>query len=222
MQMTYLDFLEKLAHQQLKNTSAVDDAQLGTVVPKYEEQLLELTNQGLSDIHTRMKLRENRTILNLIPNQNEYPLTASPDFDDLIKVLKIEAVRKGDEVLEKNKRTFIPKTNMHIEMPNNYTLRFSDTFLKTYGSAIDIVYHANHPVIDITDTIDIPRNMYEPLALYVAGLFLSHMGGESHTAKGDSYYGLYLKMLTDDVIENRSGTSEVTDNDTRFSDRGFV
>jgi len=64
--------------------------------------------------------------------------------------------------------------------------------------------------------------MYEALVLYVAGLYLSHMGGEEHTAKGDSYYGLYLKMMGDDEINNSSGTSELLDEDTRFSDRGFV
>jgi len=48
------------------------------------------------------------------------------------------------------------------------------------------------------------------------------MGGEQHTAKGDSYYGLYLKMMGNDVIENKSQTSEVMDEDTRFQDRGFV
>ena len=70
--------------------------------------------------------------------------------------------------------------------------------------------------------MDLPSHLYEALVLYVSGLYLSHMGGEEHTAKGDSYYGLYLKMLSDDTIENSSGTSELVDEDTRFQDRGFV
>ena len=40
--------------------------------------------------------------------------------------------------------------------------------------------------------------------------------------RGDSFYGLYLQKCNDDTINNSSSTSELTDEDTRFYDRGFV
>ena len=83
-----------------------------------------------------------------------------------------------------------------------------------------VSWHGNF--IALGDSIDIPDHLYEALVLYVSGLYLSHMGGEQHTAKGDNYYGLYLKMMGEDEINNSSGTSETTDDDTRFQDRGFV
>ena len=94
--------------------------------------------------------------------------------------------------------------------------------MEEYAPAVDLKFQTKHPVIDLNGMMQLPHHLYESLALYVAGLYLSHMGGEEHTAKGDSYYGLYLKMMGDDVIENKSQTSEVLDEDTRFQDRGFV
>ena len=224
MIVTFEEFTTKLAHGQLKNTALVDDADTGEINPGHEDQLLELTNQGLVDIFTKKKLLESRAILTLTAGQNIYTLDQSPaaDFENMIRVLQIEAVLNGYELEEKNKRVFVPKSNKHVTLPSSSTIRFSTYFLENYQHSVDVVFQAKHPVIGLTDSIDIPAHMYEALVLYVSGLYLSHMGGEQHTAKGDSYYGLYLKMMADDETNNSCGTSEVVDEDTRFQDRGFV
>lgn len=222
--MLFTNFVTKLAFGQLKNTAIVDDQDLGQINPGHEDQLLELTNQGLIDISTRMKLFESIFALSFVPGQNIYPLT--PEFDvaftDYVRLLSVHGVHKDLDVLPENEKTFIPKTNSLITMPSPHSVRFTDQFMEAYTPAVDLKFQTKHPAILEDGTMELPHHLYEALALYVSGLYLSHMGGEEHTAKGDSYYGLYLKMMGDDVIENKSQTSEVLDEDTRFQDRGFV
>lgn len=226
MIVTFDEFTMKLAHGQLKNTAAVDDQDTGEMNPAHQDQILSLTNQGLVDIFTKKKLLESRAVLSVATGTNLYTLNTGvgQDYEDMIRVLQVEAVMTGQEVIETNKKVFVPKSNKHVTLPSDTVLRFSDAFLSTYGPEVDVLFQKKHPalVLGSQENINIPAHMYEALVLYVAGLYLSHMGGEEHTAKGDSYYGLYLKMMGDDEINNSSGTSELLDEDTRFSDRGFV
>jgi hypothetical protein len=222
--MDFTDFTRKLALGQLKNTAVVDDQDLGEINPGHEDQLLELTNQGLIDISTRMKLFEDTYALTFVPAQNIYVLDTNLDavFADYVRLLSVHGVHKDLDVIPENEKTFIPKSNSQITMPSPFSVRFTDQFMEDYAPAVDLKFQTKHPVLALDGTMQLPHHLYEALALYVSGLYLSQMGGEEHTAKGDSYYGLYLKMMGDDVIENKSQTSEVLDEDTRFSDRGFV
>ena len=208
MALSFEAFKSKLAYGQLKNESLTDKSGEGLILPEYENQILELTNQGLIDMTTKKKLQEGIVALTFVADQNIYPLDTSEtaDYENLVKVL---------EIVTTDGRHHTPKTNSMITMVNKETLRFSDEFITFYGPAVDIHFQTHHKVITTTDEIDIPIHLYEALVLYVAGLYLSHMGGEEHKKKGDSYYGLYLQMLGVDEIENLSGTSEV-------NDRGFV
>ena len=223
--MIFTDFIIKLAQGQLKNTAVVDDQDLGEINPGHEMQLLNLTNQGLTDISTRMKLFENTYALSFITGQNSYGMNTTLDavFEDYVRVLSVHGVYTGYDVIPENEKVFIPKTSSQITMPSPFMIRFSDAFMEEYGPAVDIKFQTKHPALATrSDAMQLPHHLYEALALYVSGLYLSHMGGEQNTAKGDSYYGLYLKMMSDDVVENKSQTSELVDEDTRFQDRGFV
>ena len=222
MIISFPDFTTKLAQGQLKNTSLVNDAYNGEINPTDQEQILGLLNQGLVDITTKKKLWTNTTALTFVTDQNIYQLTATPDYDGFVRLLSVHAVPTGYEVVEENERTFTPKGANGITQPSPTSIRFSNRFMENYGPAVDLHWQMQHPTVGLLDNIDIPANLHEALVLYVSGLYLSHMGGEEHTNKGDSYYGLYLKMMSDDTMENTSGTSEVVDEDTRFSDRGFV
>lgn len=215
MALTFENFLSKLARGQLKNTAAVDDSQEGIILPEYEEQILELTNQGLIDITTKKKLQESIVALEFVDGQNIYPLDTAEgaDYENMVRVL---------ELVSADGRHHVPKSNSMITMPNQTTLRFTTKFMEHYGPAVDVHVQTHHDEIDIMGEINLPTHLHEALVLYVSGLYLSHMGGEEHTAKGDTYYGLYLQMLGVDDMNNTSGTSEVNDEDIRFHDRGFV
>jgi len=221
MIISFTDFTTKLAFQQLKNTALVSDQDTGTIDPSHTDQILNLVNQGLKDISTRMKLLESQAVLSFVTGQNIYTLD-EVNYPEFIRLLSVDAVYRGNDVIEDNKRTFIPKSNKQITQPSPTTVRFSDQFMEDYGPAVDLHFQKYHPEITEVGNIDLPPNLHETLALYVSGLYLAHMGGEENKATGDSYYGLYLRMVSDDIIENKSGTSEVVDEDTRFQDRGFV
>jgi len=222
--MLFTDFTVRLARGQLKNTAAVDDQDLGEMNPGHEDQILELTNQGLIDISTRMKLFESTFALAFVPGQNIYTLDETLDevFTDYVRLLSVHGVPVGQPVIPENEKTFIPKTNNQITLPSPHTVRFTDAFMVDYGPAVDLKFQTHHPEIDLQGEMQLPHHLYEALTLYVSALYFSHMGGEEHTAKGNSYYGRYLRMIGEDVGENKSQTSEVVDEDTRFQDRGFV
>ncbi|UAT28919.1 virion structural protein [Dinoroseobacter phage vB_DshP-R7L] len=222
--MLFTDFTTKLALGQLKNTALVDDQDTGEINPGHEDQILKLTNQGLTDISTRMKLFENTMVLTFVADQNIYTLNQALDASliDYVRLLSVHGVHKDLDKIPENEKVFIPKTNSQITMPSPFSVRFTDAFMEDYAPAVDLKFQTKHPAILVSSTMQLPYHLYEALALYVSGLYLSHMGGEEHTAKGDSYYGLYLRMMGEDLIENKSQTSEVLDEDTRFSDRGFV
>ena len=206
--MNFIEFSEMLAQQQLKNTSAVDDYKQGILKPDVEDQILGLTNQGLKDITTRIKLYEDRAAINFVDGQNIYDMSGLTDF------VKILSIYDEDEL------SYNVRTNAHITLPSPSSVRFSTKFMEE-KTAVDVLFHAHHPEIDLSGDINLPVNLIEALALYVAGLYMSHMGGPEHTQKGDSYYGLYLTMLSTDEQKNTSGASEVVDEDARFADRGF-
>jgi hypothetical protein len=222
--MLFTDFTAKLARGQLKNTAAVDDQDLGELNPGHEDQILELTNQGLVDISTKLKLFETTFALSFVPGQNIYTLddTLDPIFTDYVRLLSVHAVPVGQAVIPENEKTFVPKSNNQITLPSPNTVRFTDAFMRDYGPAADLKFQTRHPQITLTDAMQLPYHLYEALALYVSGLYLNDMGGEENTGRGNAYYGLYLKMMGEDVRENKSQTSEVVDEDTRFQDRGFV
>lgn len=222
--MLFTEFTAKLARGQLKNTAAVDDQDLGELNPGHEDQILELTNQGLVDISTKLKLFETTYALSFVPGQNIYTLdeTLDPVFTDYVRLLSVHGVPTGQDLIPENEKTFIPKSNNQITLPSPSTVRFTDAFMADYGPAVDLKFQTRHPQIDLNGTMQLPYHLYEGLALYVSGLYLNHMGGEENTGRGNSYYGLYLKMMGEDVRENKSQTSEVVDEDTRFQDRGFV
>lgn len=223
MQKTLDQFMNDLAYGQLKNTSAIDDSDTGEINPAHEDQFLSLMNKGLIDITTKKKIFTATEVVTFITGTNAYTLNDPVAESLMVNVLEIQAVKTGLEVIDRNKEVFTTKTKKYITMSGINTIEFTDTFMENYGPSVDVVKHMVHPTVTAAaPNISLPPNMFELLELYVAGLYLTHMGTEDSKRQGDAYYGLYLKMMTDDEITNSSNTSEVTDEDTRFSDRGFV
>ena len=178
--------------------------------------MLKLTNQGLVDLTTKKKIFEGMATLDFVDGQNVYVLdvTDGADYDNLVKVL---------EVVTSDERRHTPKNSVHIMQPNPETLRFSDSFMECHKPSVDVLFQTHHPELVDTDAdMNLPNHLYEVLELCAADLYLAHKGGEKHKARGDSFYGLYLQKCNDDTINNSSSTSELTDEDTRFYDRGFV
>ena len=237
--VTYVEFTERLARGQLKNTSAVEDTNLGEIVPDYEATILNLTNQGLVDMTTRMPLIKKLIDLTFVEDQAEYALdngaaayldaslTEAFVPETFVKVLDIYD-STGDLYVPSAGTRYQPNSGGHITSPNFNTLRFSaayrdSTKTATYiGPKVRVQYQAMHVAItDDADVLNLPPSLVIALQYFVASQYIADMGGKEHTNRGDGYYAMYLRAVGEDVILNTSGTSEVEEHD-RFTDNGFV
>lgn len=227
--ITYQALEKRLAEGHLKNTSAVDNECPSEIVPAQRSTVLNLVNQGLQDLSTRMPIIKGRVDLTFSPLVRNYLLsqtmvgqylsdTGHRTFTDIdfVKIFALETVEDGCVVIHPH------DTNGHITTPTHNSLRFSSDIQKKIGDGVSVVYQAKHQEVLDTDTIDIPSGLEIPLQLFVGSLFLSHMNGAENSAKGDSYFGAYLRYLNDDMSKNTSNTSEVYDTFARFEARGFV
>ncbi len=229
--ITFDELQRRLAYGQLKNTSAVGDTNLGEICGEELPLVLSLTNQGLIDLATRFPLYKSQVDLTFVDGQNLYPLlqanigtTLTDSVDEpfldtrFVKVLDV-----FDELGDR----YSVNTNGHIMMPSYNTLRFTTAKIdeiSAIGEAtgkVRIRYQQKPVPITANDSMDLPPNLETALQLFVAALYISHMGGEQHSQKGDSYYGAYLRHIGEDEAKDLSSTSEVEEND-KFTDRGFV
>ncbi len=226
--VTYLDFTKRLVLGQLKNTSAVDDADNTLVDASFQEHILSLTNQGLVDISIRLPIIKKRVHLNFQTNKNTYLLDEIglgdylENTDDTFtndSFLSILAVQDSKD------KNHLHDTNGDIITPSFNTLRFTNDKmgkLMSIGDNTQILYQAKHDPIIATDTIVLASNLEIALQLFVASLFLSHMNGAEHAATGDKYFGTYLRYIGNDIEQNMSNISEVFDTSEKFIDKGFV
>lgn len=224
--ITFSQFCERLARGQLKSTSAVDETiSRGEIVPEFMDTVLSLTNEGLIDLSTRLPIISRQIDLVFQDGKTMYALdeTGVGDYlddaetqefipEDFVRVLDI-----WDEYGESHPHD----TNGHIMTPSFNTLRFTKAKMTDLGEKVRIRYQSKHQGIDEDANIDLPPNLITALQLFVASLYISHMGGEEHGSTGDKYYGAYLRHIGEDEMRNLSQTSEVEE-DTRLSDRGFV
>lgn len=224
--ISFLEFTERLALGQLKNTSAVDEKiSRKEIVPEYIDTVLSLTNSGLSDLSTRLPLVSRQIDLVFQPGKTMYSLDESGvgdylDDSETQEFLPEDFVRVLD-IWDSNGDAHSHDTNGHIMTPSYNTLRFTNAKMSDLGPKVRIRYQTKHAGIDEDANIDLPPNLITGLQLYVASLYISHMGGEEHSAKGDQYFAAYLRHIGEDEARNLSQTSEVHE-DTRFADRGFV
>lgn len=228
--ITYAQFMEQLARGQLKNTSAVEQTNLGEICPDYQATVLTLTNQGLVDITTRLPLIRKLIDLTFVADQSEYPLddgSAAYLDDSLTEAFIEEAFVKLLDVYDSDGRRYQPNTGGHITSPKFNSVRFSDAYMDAddtsyIGPKVRLQYQAKHlTIVGDDDEITLPPNLVTALQLYVASQYLIDMGGKEVMARGDGYYALFLRYVVEDVVSNISGTSEVEE-DPRFLDAGFV
>lgn len=223
--ITFTEFSERLATGQLKNTSAVEEGMVGQISPEYLPTVLKLTNQGLVDLSTRFSLVTRLIDLEFQENQTLYAMNSSgvgtyldesqtDTFidNDFVKVL---------DIFDTNGVRHTHDTNGHIMTPTFDNLRFTKAKIEELEPKIRIRYQAKYSEIGIDGSINLPPNLVTGLQLFVSSLYISHMNGQEHSAKGDSYFAAYLRHIGEDEARNNSSTSEI-DEDTRFQDRGFV
>ena len=223
--ISFSDFSERLARGQLKNTAAVDENMKGEISPDQIDTVLSLTNQGLVDISTRMALRTRQIDIVFQPGKYMYALDASGvgDYldDTITEQFASEDFIRVLNIYDENGDNHSHDTHGHIMTPSYNVLRFTQAKMDELGDKVRVRYQAKHEGVDLDANIDIPPNLETALQLFVGSLFISHLNGDAHSAKGDSYFAAYLRHMGEDEARNTSSTSEIEE-DTRLTDRGFV
>ena len=227
--VTYTQFAERLARGQLKNTAAVESTNLGEIVPDYADTIRNLTNQGLVDITTRLPVIKRLVDLTFVDDQFVYPMVVAGAYLSTtgLDTFVDEQFVKVLDVYDADGKRYQPNSGGHITTPVYNSLRFTAAYMDDdtgLGPTVRVQYQAKHlEIIEANDDdeILIPPNMIQALQLFVASQYITDMGGKDNIARGDSYYAMYLRAVSDDIVNNASGISEVEE-DTRFDDQGFV
>lgn len=224
--ITFSEFSQRLARGQLKNTSAVHEDAKGEICGDDIATILSLTNQGLIDISTRFPLITRQVDLTFQVGKNIYGMSDLGVGDWLDDSLTGEPFVAADfvqvlDIFDDYGDRHPHDTNGHIMTPTFNSLRFTSAIISDLGEKVRIRYQAKHAGIDADANIDLPPNMETALQLFVASLYISHMGSPDHSTKGDSYFAAYLRHIGEDEARNTSNVSEI-DIDTRFGDKGFV
>lgn len=225
--LSFTDFSTRLAEGQLKGTGAVDtNVSFTDIVADQIPTIMNLTNQGLVDIMTRLPLIKKQIDLVFVEDQHIYNLTTGAayldDSDSQTDTFVQEDFVKVLDIFDEDGLRYSPNTEGHIMSPTYNSLRFTAAKMTELDPKVRIRYQAKHAAITAGgDIITLPPNLYTALQLFVSSLYISHMNGKDHSAKGDSYFGAYLRHMGEDVSMDKSSTSEV-EHDTRFTDKGFV
>lgn len=222
--ISFTQFATRLARAELKNMSAVDQTNLGEIVPDYIPTVLSLTNQALTTLSTKFPLFKLQVDLALDEAKNEYSFDTDTSFLTMVEpsqTFDSETFIKILNVYDTNGDDVLLDVNGHVTCPSYNRIRFTTSKLLELSPKVRIRYQARHPEIHETSGIEVPPNLEAALQLLVASLYIGQMNGPEHTAKADGYYAAYLRHIGEDEMRNDSSTSQI-EVDNRFSQRGFV
>ena len=177
------------------------------------------------EISTRLPLIRKLVDLTFVDEQSTYGILASnlssflddTDTDPFID----DAFVKILDIFDEDGVRYQTNTGGHIISPTFNTLRFTTSIMEDIGPKIRLQYQAKYVEIDEDGNIDLPPNLVTALQLFVASHYISDMGSKEHIERGDGYFALFLRHVSEDEIRNTSGTSEIEE-DMRFWDNGFV
>lgn len=215
---------ERLARAELKNMSAVDDTNLGEIRPDYIDTIRSLTNEALKTITTKLPVIKREFLVTMVEDQLVYTFEDDTgktvlndmytlDPDEFVKVLKIYDSKGQNHLFN---------TERHIRAVRYNRFVMTPAKIKELMPEARFECQFTHPAIEDDDSvITIPPNLETALQLLIASLYISQMNGPEHSAKGDSYFAAYLRHIGEDELKDTSSVSEI-DQDTRFTDRGFV
>jgi hypothetical protein len=250
--MTLDDIYTQLAYGELKQLfigGTTIDTGAGAIPPENYPKLLPSVELGLTELHKRFCIREDRMTVELQPGKASYPLTfkfaesntasqepikyikdsASPFMDNLFKVERIYGVLNEEEyeipLNEIGNGEAIRTTTFNTLMVPTDTEE-APWLLET--TELIIIFRADHPVIDnaianaTPDQVEVylPPMFIEALCLYIASRLHNPIGMVPGALhQGNNYFAKFLTS----VEELKKDNYEI-DNDTentKLSARGF-
>lgn len=235
--MLLSDLFMYLAYGELSQMAIGSNNQGGIDESDYPK-LISHINLGLTNLHSRLPLKQSQAIIALQSGQTLYPLVSNyavnsdseqkPKFildssvdpfnDD---VLKIEEVYSEEGIS-------LPLNDSNdsnsLYTPSHNTLQVPSA---EFGKSLAVIYRANHPKlpakrgVDVSAIeIDIPAVLVEPLLTFVVGRVVGAGNSETAMREAAAYQTKYEIQLQD--IKNSGALALDRPSNTRLRNNGWV
>lgn len=235
--MLLTEFLDNLAYGELSGLY-MGSGNSGRIHQEELPKLITYINHGLTDLYTRFRLKSSEVIVEQQAGQTIYELhskyavtntesvepvkyiidsAAYPFSDDIIKIFQAFA-ENGDE---------LPLNNQEVEN-GVYTLSYNVVQIPIIeiGDAVSLLYQANHHKLNyldrssLTQSIELPTYLIEPLLMFVGSKAISKLGSESGMTEGQLLMQKYELALQQ--IKTNGALNEINYGYDRLRSNGWV
>jgi len=231
--MLLSDLYTNLSYGVFSNLSIGSDG-AGTIPTESQDRLLHYVQRGLTALHTKFYMVSKELVVQAFDGKTLYPLQQKYALTDPTVVPKkyiadsIEHPFLGDLI-----KIVAVADEGGLELPLNDTNDIYSLFtpspdilqipMAVTGDAYFLLYQADHPKLapgDLTQEVNIPGMLEEPLELYVASKVLSSMNGPEHAAKSVEYFERY-ELIADNILKQDLLSTSQVETTSKFSERGF-
>ena len=234
--MTLQEVLDKLARGKISNLAICEKGKIKSAeIPK----VVDAVNEALLRLHTVLPLKQSSLIVELYEGRTEYPLTSehsirlvegnrydpyryyimdtpeNPFMDDIINIEEV-----WDD-LNRSRPLNDPVCPLAVFTPQH---NYISTNISPTGRVLNIIYRAKHISLtseNLTDTVDLPSNLYGALLSYSAYLLHSILNTEIAVQNAQKYLAEYQSIINE-VIQNGTITPDKLANGIKFFNRGFA
>lgn len=211
--MLLYEFFQYLSQGELSQY-AIGTENSGRIAEKDYEKVITHLNMGLTNLHSRLPLKQAQVIIRLSSNQTTYTLPVE-------NVLKIEEVYTEDGTAQvinnpANPDSYYTPSYNKLQVPN-----------PTDGAVIAVLYRANHPRIPVARGID-PKSieldltdvLVEPLLAYVMSRVMQSRGTAESINEANAMMQRYEFLLQQ--FQQSGSVSVDMPTNMKLRDNGWV
>lgn len=240
--MKLSEIFTQLTYGELSQIS-IGGGEAGQINQTNYDKMVAHTNLALIALYKRFPLKENRLLLELIPNQYMYPLRVAnadtnisldtkyirdsismPFIGDVNKVEKVFNVFGAEYPLNDE------SSPVSIFTPTLDVIRVTEPIFQTLPTSrvLEVIYRASHSIITVGNgafnpenvEIDLPYVYLEPLLLYIASRVHNPTGMVNEFNMGNNYNAKYEQACQ--LLEKNNLSPDRTTQYSRLHAKGFV
>ena len=223
--MKLIEIFNHLTYGELSQLN-IGGSDVGEISEANYPRVVSHVNLGLTALYKRFPLKQNRVTIELVNGIFTYTLTAGD-------IHKVEAVyTEGGWELGLNDEADIhaistPSATV-LRVPPVIVLKALDLDPKLITSTLEVVYRANHPVINpelgtfdpYTYDIELPYSHLEPLLYYVASRVNNPIGMVNEFNAGNNYAAKYEQACQ--LLEVKNLNVDQGSQTDKLHKKGFV
>lgn len=223
--MKLQEIFNQLTHGELSQVH-IGGAEDGQIAEKHWPVVISHINLGLMALFKRFSIKEGNTLLTLIANQVDYPITAV----DLLKVERVYTDAGKELVLNDLAESYslrTPTTSV-LQVPKKMVDGSTDIpdWLKTL--TLKVMYRASHPQITIglgyfdpeRVDVDLPYAYLQALLYFVASRVHNPIGMTNEFNAGNNWAAKY--EMECQRLENENLQMDRGAGNTRLASNGWV